>query len=234
MRFAKQTLQRGPSLKPWILALFVALLPTLALTSEPDPEFDRLDGKGKSRRRVDVIEWEGNLEVHVYPGGALRGLALKLDDRDQARKVMVLGYRFDTQPQKQLIRRALLSIPMRPGFRVYRDPSSGEEYDKIIISQHQLGKPLLAYQTEAEPKQLYPEGHPLNPEESEKSRVAARPLEPMNLGQSPGGQQESVGAAAMRTPASGTHTPGESAPPKTILPSQAPEESDGSIRPFQW
>jgi len=221
MQSKKRTHQRN-WLKPLCVALLATLLPIIPHASEPDPEFDRLDGKGKSRRRVDVIEWEGNLEVHVYPGGALRGLALKLDDRDQARKVMVLGYRFDTQPNKQLIRRALLSIPMKPGFHAYRDPSSGEEYDKIIISQHQLGKPLLAYQTEAEPKQLYPEGHPLNTEAEEKSGIAQRPLEHMNLGMS----SEATRAPAQQAPTSSG--------PKTLLPVLDPEEADGSIRPFQW
>ena len=29
-------------------------------------------------KRVDVIEWAGNLEIHVYPAGSLAGLGLKL------------------------------------------------------------------------------------------------------------------------------------------------------------
>ena len=185
---------------------------SFAGSSDPDPDFDRLDGRGKSRRRVDVIEWEGNLEVHVYPGGGLKGLALKLDDRDKDRKVMVLGYRFDTQPDKQLIRRAILSIPFYPGFHVYRDPASGSEYDKILISNSTLGKPLLAYQTEAEPKQLYPDGHPMN--EAPKTEVAKTGEITDESGDSP---QE-------RKPASSGQ--------KTLI-DQDPD-AEGSIRPFRW
>jgi hypothetical protein len=196
-----------------LFASFSGLDPTIGAThagsaQEPDPEFDRLDGKGKSRRRVDVVEWEGNLEIHVYPGGSLRGLALKLDDRDQARKVMVIGYRFDTQPNQQLIRRALLSIPMSAGFQVYRDPSSGEEYDKVIVTQHSLGKPLVTYKTEPEPTQLYPEGHPMNAEP--KKEAYAREAK----------QQ----ASEVRAPAS------QGA--QVIIPNA--DDDDGSIRPFHW
>src|SRR5687767_7863161 len=86
------------------LASYTAL--SIDYTRDPDPEYDRLDGMGPSGKRVDVIEWEGNLEVHVYPKGSLRGLALTIDRQKKDKPVMVIGYRFDNAPKTQLIRRA--------------------------------------------------------------------------------------------------------------------------------
>src|SRR5687767_8204018 len=79
-----------------------------SVAEDPDPLFDRLDGTGRSGKKVDVIEWEGNLEIHVYPKGSLKSLALKLDKRNKDKTVMVIGYRFNNDPGKQLIRRAIL------------------------------------------------------------------------------------------------------------------------------
>jgi hypothetical protein len=133
---------------------------TSGATREEEEEYDRLDGMGASGKKVQVIEWEGNLEVHVYPGGSLKGLALKLDKRNKSKPVMVIGYRFNDNPTKQLIRRAILGIDLHPGFKMYRDPSSGSEYDKVIISNNGLSGQLTSFGAEPEPTQLYPDGHP--------------------------------------------------------------------------
>src|SRR5437764_543896 len=61
---------------------------------EDDGKYDVLDGKGPSGKKVDVVEWEGNLEIHVAPKGSLRGLSLKLDKKNKDKPVMVIGYRF--------------------------------------------------------------------------------------------------------------------------------------------
>jgi hypothetical protein len=115
---------------------------------DPDPDYDRLDGRGASGKRVNVIEWEGNLEVHVYPAGSLSGLALKLDKNNA--------------PKKQLIRRAILGIPMHEGYHAYRDTSTGGEYDKVVVSNNGLsGEYMAAFQLDPEPTQLYPDGHPM-------------------------------------------------------------------------
>jgi hypothetical protein len=132
----------------------------VAAESAPQDDYDRLDGMGASGEKVNVIEWEGNLEIHVYPGGSLKGLALKLDKRNKDKPVMVIGYRFNTDPSKQLIRRAILGIDLREGFKVYRDPSPGSEYDKIVISNNGQSGDLVAFHTDPEPTQLYPDGHP--------------------------------------------------------------------------
>lgn len=130
-----------------------------ATAADPDADYDRLDGTGASGKKVNVIEWEGNLEIHVYPAGSLKGLALKLDKRDKNKSVMVIGYRFDSAPQKQLVRRAILGIDLHEGFKAYKDPETSE-YDKVVITNNGLGAPLALFKLDAEPKQLYPEGHP--------------------------------------------------------------------------
>ncbi len=124
-----------------------------------DDNYDRLDGQGASGKKVDVIEWEGNLEVHVTPKGSLKGLALKLDTAKKDKRVMVIGYRFVEHPETQLIRRAILGIDLTDSFKVYKDYTE-TDYDKIVISMSTLPKPLIAYKTEAAPTQLYPDGHP--------------------------------------------------------------------------
>jgi hypothetical protein len=159
----------------------VAMLSILSLISSAfvcaddfQDDYDRLDGRGKSGKKVNVIEWEGNLEIHVYPGGSTQGLALTIDDSNQNKKVMVIGYRFDSNPREQLIRRNVLSIPIRPGFKVYRDPRSGKEYDKFIVTNTPGGAPLVAYQLESPPTQLYPEGHSSLAKQEESKRDSAR------------------------------------------------------------
>jgi len=146
------------------IALFLAAAASVFADQpgvDPDKDYDRLDGRGTSGKRVDVIEWEGNLEVHVYPKGSLKGLALKLDDRNENKPVMIIGFRFDGAPQKQLIRRAILGVPFREGsYRAYVDPS-GDEYDKVIVSMNQLAS-LAEMKLDPKPTQLYPEGDPRN------------------------------------------------------------------------
>jgi hypothetical protein len=149
--------------------------------ADPDADYDRLDGTGRSGKTVNVIEWEGNLEVHVYPAGSLSGLALKLDKRNKEKPVMVIGYRFNNDPETQLIRRAILTIPMSEGFKAWRDKSA-KDYDKVVISNSRLsGKEYIAFTLEAEPRQLYPDGHPAlgqpkvaEKHESESRRPASR------------------------------------------------------------
>ncbi len=144
-----------------VLSCVVSLVLSLSLawSKSTKDDFDRLDGMGKSGARVDVIEWAGNLEVHVYPKGMLKGLALKLDKRNKNKPVMVIGYKFRTSSE-QLIRRAILGIPIAEGFKAYRDLTADDEYDKIIISNNGLSNQVAEFKLDPEPKQLYPEGHP--------------------------------------------------------------------------
>lgn len=139
-----------------------------------EQDFDRLDGTGKSRKKVHVIEWEGNLEIHVYPKGSLAGLALKIDRKDRNKPVMVIGYRFDNAPDRTLTRRAVLSIPLRDGFRAFVDDEV-EGYDKVIITNNDLSHALAAYELDPEPKHLYPEEHPARQVASEKKKGKPEP-----------------------------------------------------------
>lgn len=168
----------------WILGLFFGLvaangaLTQAGTTPDPDPDFDRLDGTGKSGKKVHVIEWEGNLEIHVYPKGSLAGLALKLDKRNKNKPVMVIGYRFTNAPKEQLIRRAILGIPLNEGFHTYQDTST-EDYDKVLISMNTLADGVVAFRVDPEPKQLYPDGHPALAEAAKPSgRSTASQVEP--------------------------------------------------------
>jgi hypothetical protein len=126
---------------------------------DPDADYDRMDGTGKSGETVQIIEWEGNLEVHVYPPGSLKGLAATLDMRNKAKPVMVLGYRFVNNPKQQFIRRAILGITMTNGFKAYKDPTEGE-FDKIIISNNGLSGQVALFKLDPTPTSLYPEGYP--------------------------------------------------------------------------
>src|SRR5258708_2487359 len=90
-----------------------------------DEIYDVLDGHGPSGKKVDVIEWENNLEIHAAPLGSLKGLAAKLDDRTQGKSVMVIGYRFDPSVSKRpLVRRAILGIPFnQANLKAFIDPT---------------------------------------------------------------------------------------------------------------
>lgn len=171
--------------------------------TDPDADYDRLDYMGESGKKVDVIEWEGNLEIHVYPAGSLRGLGLKMD-RKNGKKVMVISYRFDTTP-KPLIRRALVSIDLTENFKVFKDPTE-REFDKIVISNNGLAKPLVAFKTDPEPTQLYPDGHPALANGQEKPEKKA--------------------------PARATASQSDSAPPARTQ--TAPTDENGTIKPFSF
>src|SRR5580692_6545667 len=118
-------------LAPFWLIAYTTVLASYA----QETDFDRLDGTGPSHKTVQVIEWGDNLEIHVYPAGSLKGLALKIDDRTKGKKVMVIGYRFDNDPGHQLIRRAILGNSLHAGFRTFRD-NSVKDFDKVVITNH--------------------------------------------------------------------------------------------------
>ena len=197
----------------WLLIPLVALLiPTGGFS---DDDFDRMDGKGASGKRVDVVEWEGNLEIHVYPKGGLAGLALKLDTKDKNKLVMVIGYRFTNDAKKQLIRRAILGVPFTENFKVFRDAKE-PDFDKIVISNNTLSGDLTAYKLDPPPTQLYPEDPTKNKKVAEKAPVPQTNVDPRGS------------SGRNRSPA--TENADDDA-----APSKAPSNNeDGSIRPFKW
>jgi hypothetical protein len=141
-------------------------------------DFDRLDGHGPTAKKVDVIEWEGNLEIHVYPKGSLRSLGMKIDHESKSTKnnVMVIEYGFNSIPYT-LIRRAVLSIPMPDAFHAFRDETA-DDYDKIIVSGSQIAG-AKAFALAPPPAQLYPDYHPAlaqDTDSSTESSAAAAPV----------------------------------------------------------
>ncbi len=144
--------------------LFIAVLALFASTSQAgrvlEPkDFDRLDGHGPTAKKVDVIEWEGNLEIHVYPQGSLKSLGMKIDRESKVTKnsVMVIEYAFHGVPYT-LIRRAVLSIKLPDTFKTFRDESA-DGYDKIIVSGNGLAG-VSPYALAPPPTQLFPDYHP--------------------------------------------------------------------------
>lgn len=135
----------------------------LAQNSDAPEVFDRLDGTGLSKKKVDVIEWDGNLEVHVYPKGSLKGISAKIDDRTQGKKIMVVGYRFEGM-KTPLIRRAILGVPFKNNLQAFIDPTPSD-YDKIAITNTPLKKPWVPYKLDPAPAQWFPDGDPRNQSE---------------------------------------------------------------------
>jgi hypothetical protein len=223
-----------------VLALTLSSVVSASSTSEDD--FDRLDGRGKSGKRVDVIEWEGNLEIHVYPKNSLAGLALKWDDQEKFKKVMVIGYRFQSQPKEQLIRRALVSIPFQKTFYAFQDPTP-PDYDKVIISNQILSEQVVALALDPAPQSLYPldgknNSAPRTPA-SENAATGSNPPPSPTL-------TRSTTPSARPTPAA--EMPSETSPdqlvpapekkakaPVTQAGESVPEiDEDGGIRHFSW
>ena len=198
-----------------------------------EADFDRLDGTGSSHKTVNVIEWEGNLEIHVYPQGSLKGLSLKLDKKNKDRPVMVIGYRFDSSLQRALIRRAILSIDLKDGFKAYRDPSA-EEYDKIIISNNGLSSDLLAYKLDPESKQLYPDGHPMNRLGANRALASkGSKAKSDKKGRAPASENEANSKPGEISSASQAR---EASKPSEKSQKSEPSQIDefGTIRPFKW
>ncbi len=143
-------------------ALMVGALTSYSVLAQDYEKYDRLDGKGDSGKRVDVIEWEGNLEVHVYPKSSAKGLSAKLDDRTEGKKVMVFGYRFSSDPKAHpLVRRAITALPFSQKFNAYQDPTE-KEFDKLTVTPNTLGKPWVPYKLDPAPAQWYPDGDERN------------------------------------------------------------------------
>jgi hypothetical protein len=189
-------------------------------------EFDRLDGHGATAKKVDVIEWEGNLEIHVYPKGSLRTLGMKVDRKSKTstNAVMVIEYGFTNVPYT-LIRRAVLSINMPDSFHAFRDETA-DDYDKIIVSGHLIAG-AKEYALAPEPTQLYPDYHPaLAQEDDDAPQSAGAPAKayPRPASESPGIQFQK--AEEMEQDATGTTRRRGKAPAK-------PDE-DGAIRSFAF
>jgi hypothetical protein len=190
--------------------------------------FDRLDGTGPSKKRVDVVEWNGNLEIHVYPKGSLVGMGAKLDEREKGKKVMVIAYHLKDVADP-LVRRALVSIPFSGKFKAYID-SSEKEFDKIGLSTQDLGKPWSTYQLKAPPKQWGPDGS--------KYDESSTPEQLTEMQKNDSNDAAKFGAETKpsRRPASVMKKEKKYVHPaerKEILP-QPVEHDDGGVQEYQW
>ena len=158
-------LETGSMVIPFRIVIFIlAILTGFAASISVFAEelYDRLDGTGLSRKKVDVIEWEGNLELHIAPKGSTAGVGPKLDTRTESKQVMVIAYRFKGQ-KDVLVRRAILGIDFDPKLKGYIDPTE-KDYDKLAISNQKLESPWKPYPFDAAPKQWYPDGDERNEE----------------------------------------------------------------------
>jgi|GEM_PF-868729 len=155
----------------FLVALVTGVVTSYSVFAQGADVFDRLDGSGPSKVRVDVIEWDGNLEVHVYPRGALKGLSAKLDDRESGKKVMVIGYRLGNS-KTPLIRRAILGIPFTKNVLGFIDRTE-PDFDKFALSNQPLSKPWAPFKLDPAPAQWGPEGS--DKAESSQPRLTEQP-----------------------------------------------------------
>ena len=104
--------------------------------SDPVPlRYDRLDGTGESGKKVNVIEWEGNLEIHVYPKGSVKGLAMKLDDADKDDRWRVAALVMD-----QSMIEFGLDLAQRHAFAETRARAFLEEFEPWPTLKESLGR----------------------------------------------------------------------------------------------
>ena len=220
----------------FFIALLTGVITSYSVLAE-ELIFDRLDGKGLSGKRVDVIEWEGNLEIHVYPKGSIQGMSAKLDDRVEGKKVMVIGYRFDADKKAHpLVRRAILGVPFTPNLKAFTD-NSEQEFDKLAISNNGLAKPWAPYKMDASPDQWYPDGHPGNGTDlSEKPFLGSKSLPSATDGGKPAavlnggtvqGQQRQPASVIEDADFNGEETD-KNASDKNAA------DKEGQVKPFTW
>lgn len=196
--------------------------------------FDRLDGTGPSKKRVDVVEWEGNLEIHVYPKSSTKGLGAKLDDRESTKKVMVIGYHFNGASEP-IVRRAILGVPFTNKIKGFIDPTE-KEFDKIALSNQDLPKPWVPYQLQAAPKQWGPDGSKYDDTSTEEQLTEMKNNDHQDY------NRFNKGEGQMRAPASVKPNKKE----KYVHPSQRMENAnpnnkpakvehnDGGVQEYSW
>jgi hypothetical protein len=210
----------------FLLAFFAGVITSYSVFAQDDSaapataeRYDRLDGTGDSGKKVDVIEWEGNLEIHSSPRTSLKGLSAKLDNRDQGKSVMVIGYRFANTP-RPLVRRAILGIPFNAKVKAYIDPTE-KDYDKLAITNQNLTAPWVPYKLEASPKQWYPDGDERNQDDA---APADKPVLSANPVAAPNDNTFQANAPAVKS---------KGAPVKRV-PASQDQDNDGAIKDFSW
>lgn len=132
-----------------------------AVSREPKDEFDRLDGTGPSRKKVDFIDWwsqEKQYEVHVKPKGSLVGVNFEIDREDKKKDpVIIIEYKLQGVPYTIVRRHTLSSSGLNNGFRVYEDTTT-DDYDKLILTNNTLTSNVRQWQY-GKPRQKFPDHH---------------------------------------------------------------------------
>lgn len=200
--------------------------------------FDRLDGTGPSKKRVDVIEWDGNLEIHVYPTGSLKGLGAKLDERDNSKKVMVISYQFNNGSEP-IFRRAILGVPFNAKIKGFKDPTE-KDFDKLALSNQDLPKPWVPYQLQPAPKQWGPDGSKYDEDSTPQQLSEMRKNDGMdrarfNKTEGQGGRRPaSVGDSAPTGEKKRYVPPHERVNKPVSAPAKPAEHNDGGVQEYQW
>jgi len=184
--------------------------------------FDRLDGTGPSKKRVDVIEWEGNLEVHVYPKASTAGLGAKLDERDSSKKVMVISYQFNGA-KEPIIRRAILGIPFTNQLKGYIDPTE-KEFDKLALTNQDMPKPWMPYKLQPAPKKWGPDGSQFDEESTPDQLTEMKNND----------QQDRAPASVGKTKAKYVHPAQRLRDANPNNKTAAPEHNDGGVQEYSW
>lgn len=128
------------------------------LQPEPKDPFDRLDGKGPSRMKADVIFWEGRMELRSQPKGKLKEPGFTIDDKNESKKVLVIEYRYEDLPYR-IIRRAPLEAKLNEPFKMYRDLKDKTD-DHFLLSEtppEGLGFTWEEVPRTFKPARLYPD-----------------------------------------------------------------------------
>jgi hypothetical protein len=188
--------------------------------------FDRLDGTGPSKKRVDVVEWNGNLEIHVYPKGSLTGIGAKLDEREKGKKVMVIAYHLKGVAEP-LVRRALVSIPFHGKFKAFVD-SSEKEFDKIGLSTQDLSKPWGPYPLKAPPKQWGPDGSKHDEDSTPEQLTEMRKNDAADFNRM-GGESPSRRPASVQKKKVYVHPADRKFEEPAVI-----EHDDGGVVEYQW
>ncbi len=206
----------------FLTAIFLTASPTFAY----ETIFDRLDGTGPSKKRVDVVEWDGNLEIHVYPKGSLKGMGVKLDDREKGKKVMVISY--DLKDTKEpLVRRAILGIPFNPKIKAFVD-SSESDFDKIGLSNRDLGKPWSSYKLQAPPQKWGPDGSKYDEDSTPEQMTEMRRNDRMDSYQSRKPASYVQKSAQKQEQQPYVH------PAKRVKKQVKAEHNEGGVQEYEW